>query len=429
MKYISTNHNAKEHLFSEAIFQGLAPDGGLFFPERIPKLPDVFFREINTKKLHEIAIDVISPYIGNQIQKADLKPILEEAFDFDLPLVPIEDDCFVLELFHGPTLAFKDIGARVAARLISFFSLQKHTILVATSGDTGSAVANAFCGLPNIEVIILYPKGMVSNIQEKQFTTLGKNIVAIEIEGTFDHCQNLVKQAFMDSEIRSKRNIASANSISIARLIPQIVYYFYAYARLEKTGKPIVFSVPCGNFGNLTAGLFAKEMGLPVSHFIAATNRNNIVPEYLQTGKYNPRPSVQTISNAMDVGNPSNFDRIMELYANNCDKVKSQFSGFSISDEDTISTMLELYKKTGYTLDPHGAVAYAGLKEYMKTNEVTGIFLETAHPAKFKEIVEEALSCSIEVPEILAQALKKEKCTIEMNKEYNTFKDFLLSRK
>jgi len=430
MKYISTSHKTNETSFKEAVTRGLAPDGGLYYPTEIPVLPHDFFKNLKNLKLHEIGNILIEQYVGDNVQKEVLKSMMKEALNFEIPLVPVEEDIYSLELFHGPTLAFKDVGARVTARLMAnFASDKKLTILVATSGDTGSAVANGFLGIEGIDVVVLYPKGMVSEIQEKQFTTLGQNITALEVKGTFDDCQALVKQAFSDSDIRQKVNISSANSISIARFLPQMVYYFYAFAQLKPTRKQIVFSVPSGNYGNLTAGLFAKHMGLPIDWFIAASNVNDVVPEFLKTSKYAPRPSVNTISNAMDVGNPSNFSRILELYGNDWERITRDLLGYSFSDNETKKTMLDLYKSTGYILDPHGAVAYAGLKQYMVKHDAVGVFLETAHPAKFKDTVEDALSIKLEIPESLKATLKKKKLAVKMENKFADFKEFLLDKK
>jgi len=430
MNYKSTNNISAQADFEQAVVKGLADDKGLFFPLEVPKLPASFFQDIEKKKISEIAFDFLSPYIGDVLPEKEIKEILNDALNFEIPLVEIEKDVYSLELFHGPTLAFKDVGARVMARFLSRFSgkNKKVTVLVATSGDTGSAVASGFLGVEGVEVVVLYPKGMVSNIQEKQFTTLGQNITALEVDGNFDDCQRMVKQAFLDKELNQKMNLSSANSINVARFLPQAIYYFYAYAQLKDKSKPVVFSVPSGNYGNLTAGLFAKESGLPIAQFIASTNANDVVPEYLRTGKYTPRPSVSTISNAMDVGDPSNFVRIQELYGMSWDRISETISSFTFSDDETRKTMLSVYENDNYILDPHGAVAYAGLKEYMKTNEVSGIFLETAHPAKFFETVEESIPAKVKIPESLQESLKKQKLSISMGKTMEELKAFLLSK-
>lgn len=428
MKYKSTNNISEQVDFKQAVVKGLPNDKGLFFPLEIPKLPVSFFKEIVGKKPSEIAFEFLKPYIGDVLPEKEIKEILDEALSFDLPIVEVEKNIYSLELFHGPTLAFKDVGARVMARFLSRFSgkNKKVTVLVATSGDTGSAVANGFLGVEGVDVVVLYPKGMVSNIQEKQFTTLGRNITALEIDGNFDDCQRMVKEAFLDEELKAKMNLSSANSINVARFLPQAIYYFYAYAQLPDKSKPVVISVPSGNYGNLTAGLFAQKSGLPVEKFVASSNVNDVVPEYLKTGHYKPRASVSTISNAMDVGAPSNFARILELYANSYESIRNIISPFSISDEKTKETMLAVYKKTGYILDPHGAVAYSGLKDYLKGKEATGIFLETAHPAKFFETVESSIPAKVEIPERLGEFLKKEKLSVEMGNTLDELKKFLL---
>ena len=429
MKYISTNHKTNETTFKEAVIKGLAADGGLFYPAEIPVLPKGFFDTLKDQKLDRLGYELIKFYAEGSIENDCLRKLMKEALNFEIPLVEVEENTYSLELFHGPTMAFKDIGARVTARFMSTFSAdEKITILVATSGDTGSAVANGFLGLENVDVVVLYPKGMVSNIQEKQFTTLGQNITALEINGTFDDCQKLVKEAFNDKDLRSEKNISSANSISIARFLPQMIYYFHAMTQLTKLDKPVVFSVPSGNYGNLTAGLFGKKMGLPIDKFIAAANINDVVPEYLTSGKFTPRPSQTTISNAMDVGNPSNFARILEMYDNDWEAIKQDIIGYSYSDEQTKKCMKQVYEKTGYILDPHGAVAYLGLKEYQKENDVIGVFLETAHPAKFLETVESTLERKIEIPEKLQAFMKNEKLAVEMGKDYEGFREFLLKK-
>jgi threonine synthase len=428
MNYKSTNNQSAIVDFKEAVIKGLANDKGLFFPLEIPKLPDYFFKELEGMEMSEIAFYFLKNYVGNVLSDKEIKQIVEEALNFDIPLLEIEPNIYALELYHGPTLAFKDVGARVMARFLAKFSGKdkKITVLVATSGDTGSAVANGFFNVKGVEVVVLYPKGMVSNIQEKQFTTLGKNIIALEIDGTFDDCQRLVKEAFLDNELNSKLNLSSANSINVARFLPQAVYYFYAFAKLKDKTKPIVFSVPSGNYGNLTAGLFAKASGLPISQFIAASNVNNIVPNYIETGIFEPKSSISTISNAMDVGNPSNFARILEIFNHSWAEIRKNIVGFTFSDDETRKNMLQVYKNTGYILDPHGAVAYSGLKEYLKNNQAIGIFLETAHPAKFFETVEDTISQKINIPNPLQMSLSKEKLSIFMENSFDEFKNFLL---
>lgn len=432
MKFYSTNSPNKMVDLRHAVTQGLAPDNGLYMPERIPVLPKEFYQTIHQKSFHEIALAVAHNLIGDEVPYADLKRIVEHTIQFEAPVVPVENNVFALELFHGPTLAFKDFGARFMSQLLGYFAQQQDreiVILVATSGDTGSAVANGFLGVAGTRVVVLYPSGKVSDIQEKQFTTLGKNITALEVSGTFDDCQQLVKDAFLNEDLRKRFFLTSANSINIARLIPQSFYYFNAYAQL-KTDKPLVFSIPSGNFGNITGGLLAKRMGLPVHHFIAATNINDVVPEYLHKGSFNPRPSKQTISNAMDVGNPSNFVRILELYHRDFAALSNDISGYSFTDEQTRDAMRDVFLRNGYILDPHGAIGYLGLKQYLIDSkvEVTGVFLETAHPAKFKEVVEETLEQQVIVPPALQKFLQHEKKTIKMAADFGSFKEFLLKQ-
>ncbi|MEC7173423.1 MAG: threonine synthase, partial [Bacteroidota bacterium] len=386
MKYFSLNYNSKNTLFQEAVKRGLAPDRGLYFPEKIPQLPQSFFDRIDKMSIPEMAYRVIKPYVGNQILKEKLMEIVSETLDFDFPIIKITDNISALELFQGPTLAFKDVGARFMALSLGHLiqsDKERTIVLVATSGDTGGAVANGFLGVQGINVVILYPKGKVSEIQEKQLTTLGQNITALEVDGVFDDCQEMVKTAFLDSTL-SELNLTSANSINIARWLPQMFYYFIAYRSLKSKNKKLVFSVPSGNFGNICAGIMGKQMGLPIDHFIASTNVNDAVPRYLETGTYDPQPTIQTISNAMDVGNPSNFARIQKIFNNDLVKMKKNLSGFSFTDKDTQKAMKEIYQISGYIADPHGAVGYLGLKEYLanKKNNLYGVFLETAHPVK-----------------------------------------------
>ena len=364
---------------------------------------------------------------------AELKKIVDHTIQFDAPLVKLEKDVFALELFHGPTLAFKDFGARFMSQLLGYFASQQDReiiILVATSGDTGSAVANGFLGVPGTRVVVLYPSGKVSEIQEKQFTTLQQNVTALEVAGTFDDCQRLVKEAFLDAELRRKFFLTSANSINIARLIPQSFYYFYAYAQLKDKNRPVVFSVPSGNFGNITAGLLAKRMGLPIRRFVASTNINDIVPAYLKTGAFNPRPSSSTISNAMDVGNPSNFSRMLDLFNGNYESLSGEIKGYSFTDEETANAMRNVYASSNYILDPHGAVGYLGLKKYLDDSDenATGIFLETAHPSKFKEVVDETLGLGIDIHPTLKEFMKRQKETIKATMDFSAFKEFLLNR-
>lgn len=431
MKYYSTNGQAPDATLQEAVVKGLAPDKGLFMPETIKLLPTSFFENIGSLSFQEIAYTVADAFFGDDIEKDTLKEIVYDTLNFDTPIVHVTDNIYSLELFHGPTLAFKDVGARFMARLLGYFIRKQGQkdvkILVATSGDTGSAVANGFLGVEGIHVYVLYPKGKVSQIQESQFTTLGQNITAIEIDGTFDDCQALVKSAFLDKELNSKLNLTSANSINVARFLPQAFYYFYAYAQLAKQGKAksVVFSVPSGNFGNITAGLIAKRMGLPINRFIAANNSNDIFYEYLQTGEYKPRPSVQTIANAMDVGDPSNFVRVLDLYGKSLNEIKKDISGEWYNDESIRNTVKKTYTETGYLLDPHGACGYQALKDHLKSDE-TGIFLETAHPAKFLEVVEGIVNEKVPVPEKLQEFMKGEKQSIYLKKDFDAFKEFLI---
>jgi len=432
MKFYSTNNKNNVATMREAVLGGLSPDGGLYMPEYIPRLDSSFFEKISSMSFQEISLSVAEKFFQDDVPLEKLKNIIQDAFTFDIPLVTLGDSAYILELFHGPTLAFKDFGARFMARLISFFlhkTNQELTILVATSGDTGSAVASGFYQVQGIRVVILYPSKKVSELQEKQLTTMGANIISLEVEGTFDDCQRLVKEAFRDEELRGNITLTSANSINIARLLPQSFYYFYAYAQLPDKNLPIVFSVPCGNFGNLTAGLIAKKMGLPVARFIASTNINDVVPEYLRTGIFTPRPSRETYSNAMDVGNPSNFVRMQELYNYNVDKMKQDISGFNFSDAETIETIREVWKKFQYTLDPHGAIGYRGLKSYLSqtTLPINGIVLETAHPAKFISTIEQALKRPIKIPARLEEYLNKEKKATNISSEYIELKNFLLN--
>lgn len=428
MKYYSTNHKTPDVSLETAVTQGLAADRGLFMPERINPLPESFFNEIESMSFQEISFEVAKKFFGDDIPGQTLKQIVFDTLNFDTPLVRVKGNIYSLELFHGPTSAFKDVGARFMARLLSHFlgkeKMMVH-VLVATSGDTGSAVANGFLGISGIQVHVLYPKGKVSEIQEKQFTTLGQNITALEIDGTFDDCQALVKSAFMDEELRKKITITSANSINVARFLPQAFYYFNAWAQLEDKTRKVVFSVPSGNFGNLTAGLFAKRMGLPVHKFIAANNRNDIVYNYLETGVYEPRPSVSTIANAMDVGDPSNFSRILDLYHNSHGDITKDIVGTTCSDDEIKETLLSVYKTTGYLLDPHGAVGYRALDELLKRDE-TGIFLETAHPAKFTETVEAVVGKgNVPMPEKLQRFMKGEKLSLGFSSKYESFRTYL----
>lgn len=431
MKYYSTNGLAPAASLKEAVIKGLAGDKGLYMPERINKLPDAFIRDMKNKSFQELAYSVADAYFGEDIEGDTLKQIVYDTLQFDTPLVRVSESIYSLELFHGPTLAFKDVGARFMARLLAHFirkeGQQDVKVLVATSGDTGSAVANGFLGVPGIRVYVLYPKGKVSPIQEVQFTTLGQNITALEVDGTFDDCQALVKSAFMDQELNERLKLTSANSINVARFLPQSFYYFYAYAQLDKLGlaQEVVFSVPSGNFGNITAGIFAQWMGLPVKRFIAANNRNRVFLDYLQTSRYVPRPSVPTIANAMDVGDPSNFARIYNLYGGNHPDITENISGYSYTDEEIGETINEIYRKEKYLLDPHGACAYKALAESLRPGE-SGIFLETAHPAKFLETVENIIGKKVEIPEKLQQFMLGTKQSIELPKTFDAFKAYLL---
>ena len=399
MKYFSLNHNAKDVGFLEAVQRGLAPDRGLYFPETIPTLESDFIKNLDQYLDHEIAFQVIQPFVGNDIPKADLKKIVKDTLNFDFPIVNITENIATLELFQGPTLAFKDVGARFMARCLSYANQfekeKKITVLVATSGDTGGAVADGFYKVKGVDVVILYPKGKVSEIQERQLTTLGENITALEVEGTFDDCQEMVKSAFIDPELIQKVNLTSANSINIARWLAQMFYYFIAFKHRPNPEKKLIVSVPSGNFGNLCAGLIAKQMGLPIAHFIASTNVNNTVPEYLDSGEYTPKESIQTLSNAMDVGNPSNFIRIQKLVNNDFFKLKKILSGFSYTDKQTEKAIKEIHEFNGYIADPHGAVGFLGLKAFIESQEepssFQGLFLETAHPIKFAAVVEKIL--------------------------------------
>ena len=430
----STNHQSPDVSLEEAIFRGLPSDNGLYMPKIIPTLPTSFFENIDKMSITDIAFEVSKALLSDDISDSDLKMIVERAIDFDAPLVEIEENTHVLELFHGPSMAFKDFGARFMASLMSYF-LQKSQkdihILVATSGDTGGAVAQGFYKTPGIKVTILYPTGKVSDIQEKQLTTLGENVTALEVDGTFDDCQALVKTAFLDEDLSSKFNLASANSINISRLIPQSFYYFHAFAELKRKGntKPVVFCVPSGNFGNLSAGLIAQRMGLPVKMFVAATNANNAVPEYLKTGNYSSKTSQKTISNAMDVGNPSNFIRMRLLAGDAHEQVVTHITGDFSNDSDTRKAMKKVYDRTGYVMCPHTAVAYLGLKSYTETlnEEVAGVVLSTAHYAKFLDVVEDTLGVKVDVPERLSALLSKKKVAIPMSKEFADFKKYLLS--
>ena len=427
MLYFSTNGQSPKVGFEEAALQGLAPDNGLYFPAAIPKLPSSFFESIEKLTPHEIAFQVAKQFVGNEIPEDKLQQIVSETLDFPIPLIEVEKDTYSLELFHGPTLAFKDVGARFMARTLRFF-LEKDakpaTILVATSGDTGGAVASGFFGVEGINVVILYPSGKISTTQEKQLTTWGKNIFALEIDGTFDDCQKLVKEAFADSDLKNKYGLTSANSINIARLLPQSFYYFLAFKQLKNKSKGLTFSVPSGNLGNLTAGLIAWKMGLPVHRFVVASNRNDVITKYILTGLFESKPSVLTVANAMDVGNPSNFVRVLEVFNQNFDLLKDKLVGHSYDDVEIKNCITAVYQKTEYVLDPHGACAYMALQKELKETEV-GIFLETAHPAKFSETVNESIGHSIQIPDSLNKIIKKEKVSIQCQPTLDSVKNNL----
>ena len=432
MQYYSTNGKAPLATLEEAVVRGLAPDKGLYMPQEIRPLPQEFFDNIENMSFQEMSYQVAHNFFGDDVDAESLREIVFDTLAFETPIVKVEDNIYSLELFHGPTLAFKDVGARFMARLLRYFikreGKEQVNVLVATSGDTGSAVANGFLGVDGIHVYVLYPKGKVSKIQESQFTTLGKNITAIEVDGVFDDCQALVKSAFMDEELQGHMNLTSANSINVARFLPQAFYYFNAYAQAKKLGKAdnLTICVPSGNFGNITAGLFAQRMGLPIKHFIAANNANDIFYNYLLSGIYSPKASIQTIANAMDVGDPSNFARILDLYKSSHTEICNHISGATYSDDEIAATMKKCYEQTGYVLDPHGACGYQALKDNLKEGE-TGVFLETAHPAKFKEKVDAILSTDIEIPTRLADFMKGKKQSLEMTADFSAFKQFLLN--
>lgn len=438
MLYYSTNKKAPLATLEKAVVKGLAEDRGLYMPEKINQLPQGFFDHIDGLSFREIARNVADAFFGDDIEPEALKRIVYDTLSFDCPIHKVDENIYALELFHGPTLAFKDVGARFMARLLQYFIKREDekgevNVLVATSGDTGSAVANGFLGVDGIHVYVLYPKGKVSKIQESQFTTLGQNITAIEVDGVFDDCQALVKSAFMDKELNDHMRLTSANSINVARFLPQAFYYFNAYARLKESGvlkmedgvSNMVMCTPSGNFGNITAGLFGKRMGLPIKHFIAANNANDIFYNYLQTGRYEPKPSKQTLANAMDVGDPSNFARVYDLYKGSWEAIKEDISGATYTDDMIRETMRECYQRTGYVLDPHGACGYRALREQLKPGEV-GVFCETAHPAKFKEKVDSIIGADIAIPERLAAFMKGKKQSIPMAKDFKDFKNLLM---
>lgn len=432
MNYYSLNKQAPNVNFREATIRGQAPDKGLYFPERIPVIDPSIIKHINDYSKEELALLIMQPYTGDTIDKKELMRIVSETINFSFPLVPVNENIFSLELFHGPTLAFKDVGARFMSRCLGYFSQQQNgkvTVLVATSGDTGGAVANGFLGVDGVEVIILYPSGKVSDVQELQLTTCGQNITALEVNGSFDDCQAMVKDAFMDVDLTQKLQLTSANSINVARWLPQQLYYFFAYQQWNDKEHPPVISVPSGNFGNICAGLLAHVSGLPVQHFIAACNVNDAVPGYLRSGNYQAKTAVATISNAMDVGSPSNFVRVLELFQHSYQSISGKISGYTVSDETTQQTITDVYKQYDYTLDPHGAVAYYALNEYLSQHPgQKGMFLETAHPVKFPATVEAVTGKKIDVPESARHLFEKEKRNIKMNASFDDLKEWLLCK-
>ncbi len=431
MEFYSTNNPDLRVDFQEAVFKGLPEDNGLYMPLEIPSLPAGFVEGLSSRSFQEIGFAMAQTLMGDAIPANDLQNIIETAINFPAPVVPITEDIATLELFHGPSLAFKDFGGRFMAQVMSYFNRgadRDLVILVATSGDTGGAVAAGFYQTPGIKVVILYPSGKVSPLQEKQLTTLGHNITALEVSGTFDDCQALVKKAFLDTTVREQIRLSSANSINISRLIPQSFYYAEAYKQVQGQGRPVVFSIPSGNFGNLTAGLLAKRMGIPVHHFLAATNANDVVPAYLANGEYHPRPSVRTLSNAMDVGAPSNFARMLDLYGSTWNTMRDDISGYAYTDAATEACMQRIFQETDYVLDPHGAVGYLAIEDYRQQNpDALGIVLETAHPAKFLEDVERILDRSIEVPERLAILSDRQKVATPMSVQYEDFREWLMA--
>jgi len=430
MNYYSLNKKAAHTSFKNAVIKGLAPDKGLYFPEQITPLPASFFEDIDNKSYNDIAFEAIKQFVTPDIPEAVLKEIIAETLSFDFPIVKLNDHISTLELFHGPTMAFKDVGARFMARCLGYFNknnTEEVTVLVATSGDTGGAVANGFLGVKGVKVVILYPSGKVSAIQEKQLTTLGQNISALEVDGVFDDCQDMVKQAFLDQDLTDKMQLTSANSINVARWLPQLFYFMFAYKQLHHDYTEIVFSIPSGNFGNICAGMMAQQLGLPIKHFVASNNANNVVTEYLITQLYQPKPSVPTISNAMDVGNPSNFIRIQEIYKNNFEDLKRNLSSFSYTDDATKDALLEIYKRYNYIADPHGAVGYLGCKDYLKDHpNAHCVFLETAHPTKFLDVVEDVIDKTLELPEQIKAVMHNEK-TAHSISSYEDLKAFLLT--
>ncbi len=428
MQYYSLHNNSPKVSFQEAVIKGLAPDKGLYFPEEIEPLEASFFQNINRYSNNEIAYELIKQFVGDEIPIDTLKEIIADVLSFDFPLVEVESDIYSLELFHGPTMAFKDVGARFMARCMSHFNKtnpNQVTVLVATSGDTGGAVASGFLGVKGVDVVILYPSGKVSDIQEKQLTTLGQNIRALEVDGVFDDCQAMVKKAFLDTSITDKMQLTSANSINIARWLPQMFYFAFAYKQLKDTSKKLVFSIPSGNYGNICAGMMAQKSGLPIDLFIASTNENKVVPTYLDTGIYEPKSSVQTISNAMDVGDPSNFIRIEKLHGHDFEKLKNNLHSYSFTDDETRKAMRNLYDDHHYIADPHGAIGYLGIKKYLENNNAQCIFLETAHPIKFLPVIDPEIASKIEMPEQIKSVLGKEKVATKIS-VYEELKSYLL---
>ena len=429
MQYYSLQGKAKDASFKEAVIRGLAEDKGLYFPKTIEKLPKAFIENLHQYSEKDIAFTVIKQFIGDEIPDATLKQIISETLSFDFPLIDIEENIKCLELFHGPTMAFKDVGARFMARCLGYINADNNnevTVLVATSGDTGGAVASGFLGVKNVKVVILYPSKKVSEVQEKQLTTLGKNIYALEVKGTFDDCQAMVKKAFLDKSITAFKQLTSANSINVARWLPQMFYFFFAYRQLQGYAKKVIFSVPSGNFGNICAGMMAKKLGLPIESFIAATNVNDIVPKFMETGVYKAKPSIQTISNAMDVGDPSNFVRIQKIYGDNYDKIKRDLHSYSFTDDETRTAMLHLYKNCNYIADPHGAVGYMGLKKHHIGKDTLGIFLETAHPIKFLDVVQPVINKELPYPLQIKDVIHKTK-KAKLITDYRELKSFLLN--
>jgi len=431
MKYYSLQHKAPNASFQEAVIRGIAPDRGLYFPEEISPLPTSFFKNIKSLSNEEIAFRAIQQFVGDEIDEKSLRGIIAETVSFVFPMVKLSENITSLELFHGPTMAFKDVGARFMARCLGHFaehSKQKQdvTVLVATSGDTGGAVASGFLGVEGVKVVILYPSGKVSDIQEKQLTTLGQNITALEVDGSFDDCQEMVKTAFLDNDIISKKQLTSANSINVARWLPQLFYFLFAYKQLEDASRPVVFSVPSGNFGNICAGMMAHKLGMPVSQFIASVNSNDVVTRFMESGEYIPKPSVATISNAMDVGNPSNFIRIREIFNNDFESLSKKLTSYSFTDSETRGAISSINEAYNYTADPHGAVGYLGLRKYLEDKpEIQGVFLETAHPIKFLDVVESVIDKKITLPEDIKTLILNEKKSISI-KNYEEFKAYMM---